>query len=162
LPEAFCKHFADTLKQHVPPKPAAVLCWLKQQLRIQATSYGSDSGADSGMDTGDDEATVPHSATAVRGQGGQPGQQQGPKQRRRTPTQQQQQQSPPRRRSERSTAGRMSAGYAAIYGPAGGAQGDGHTGKGTSQQASTAGTMPLTPAVTHQPRRAKKGAQGRL
>jgi transcription initiation factor TFIID subunit TAF12 len=166
LPEAFSQHFHTTLQQQVSPDPAEVTSWLKQYLGIKEASYGSDCGDISGMESGADEAgdTAAVPAGGAVGSGvGDPSRQQGRRRRRkRNPQQQrqQQQQAQPLRRSGRTNAGCMSAAYAAVHGPVGHTQRNGGVGGGTSQQASGAGSMPLTPAATHTPRRARQSAQG--
>jgi hypothetical protein len=169
LPEAFCERFSNTLQQEISPPPAAVLRWLRQQLGIQHTSYGSDSGTDSGVESGADASDEDRADVLARDaqdqqQGEQLSTQQGPRQRRRRKNKQQQQPQAPQpqacRRSGRINAGRMSAEFASIHGPAGCTQREGRVGSGSSQRASGAGILPPTPAATHNPRRARQRAQG--
>jgi hypothetical protein len=180
LPIAFCQHFSTTLQQRTSPPPAAVRSWLRQQLGISLCTYGSDIGMDSGVDTGadsgadsgadasdEDMADVPDGAAGnqQQQQRARTGTQQGSQQRGRRKHQQQQQQqqeqpSQPLRRTGRSNAGRMSAEFASTYGPVGGIQRKGRVGSGNTQQASSAGILPSTPAAITNPRRARRRAEG--
>ncbi len=164
LLRAFRRHFRTDLQQHVSPSLAELRSWLRQQLGIQPLGYGSDSDLDSGADSGADASDegAPASVAGERRAGDQRSRQQGPSRRRRRTHQQQQQQQPaqPTRRSERINAGRMSAGYASLYGPAGSIQREGRVGHGNSQHVSGPGISPSTPAATHNPRRARQSARG--
>jgi hypothetical protein len=164
LLRAFRRHFRTDLQQQVSPSLAELRSWLRQQLGIQPLGYGSDSDPDSGVDSGADASDegAPASVAGERRAGDQRSRQQGPSRHRRRTHQQHQQQQPaqPTRRSERINAGRMSAGYASLYGPAGSTQREGRVGHGNSQQVSGSGISPSTPAATHNPRRARQSAQG--
>ena len=163
LQQAFCERFSSALQQEASPSEAEVRSWLRGQLGIQRLSYGSDSGADT---SDEDMADVPDGAAQDQQQREHSSAQQSHQQRRRG-KQTQPPPSQPSRRSERSTAGRMSAGYASMWGPgqqhsnaAGRQQREGRKGAGLAHPANTAGTPPLTPAATHPAPRARRRAAG--
>jgi hypothetical protein len=164
LQEAFRQQFSNDLQHQTPPSQAQLLLWLRQQLGIRRLSYGSDSGADA---SDEDMADAPGGTAKDQQQQEQCSAQQGspPRQRRKQPRPPPPQ---PSRRSGRSTAGRMSANYANMWGPeqqrskaaARGQQREGREGIGLAHAASSSGTPPLTPAATHPAQRAGRRATG--
>lgn len=162
LRDDFRQAFRSSLQRGISPTDKALLTWLEQQLNIPHLQYGSDSGAD--MSEGDAAAATPG---PNRGQ--HQGQQSSRSRRRQRSRQQhrdrqQHPPTPPLRRSERLGAGTHSQPYASVFGPHpqpdNPQQQPGRARRSSTQQASGAGTQPLTPATAHPLQRAGGRARG--
>lgn len=157
LREAFRQQFSSVLQHGASLPEAEVRTWLRGQLGIRQLSYGSDSGADA---SDEDMADAHDGAAQDQQQRGHCSAQQGRQQQRRG-KQPRPQPSQPSRRSARSTAGRMSAGYADLWGL--GKQRSNAAGRQQREgrgSASTASAPPLTPTAPHPAPCARRRAAG--
>lgn len=151
LQDSFAQHFHSTLRQQECPPEPAVRTWLRQQLGITRLTYDSDSREDaSDEDMTDARDNAPTQQSQQQQQVSD--QQRSRRRSKQTSTQQMQ----PRRRSERQNLGRMSQGYATVFG-AGGCDANAPN----PQLGTCEGILPPTPAAATPQQRARGRARGR-